>query len=95
MPVSTRRNLQLSNCPDGKYIGGMIKMTTLSGNLVDTVGLASQLRVATDTVRKWVQRGLLKPKCSIGRAYLFDEPEINRFLAEKRPPGNPNLRKSG
>lgn len=69
-------------------------MTVFSGNLIDATGVAAEMRVATDTVRKWVQRGWLKPKCTIGRAYLFEHSEVERFRKVKRSPGNPNLQKT-
>lgn len=70
-------------------------MTAFSGDLLDAAGVAKRLEVEVDTVRKWVQRGWLKPQGTVGRAYLFDTREVERFAHVKRPPGNPLLRKSG
>lgn len=70
-------------------------MTVFSGELIDSSGVATQMHVAPDTVRKWVQRGWIIPKCTIGRAYLFEQSEVDRFRSVKRPQGNPNFRKTG
>jgi predicted site-specific integrase-resolvase len=67
----------------------MVQMTAFHGDLVDSAGVAKRFAVEIDTVRKWVQRGLLRPKGTIGRAYLFDQKEVDRFSAVKRTPGNP------
>ncbi len=57
--------------------------------MLTTVDAAKFLNLSEHTVRKYVQRGLLKPFRRIGSACLFLESECRRYKKEKRPRGNP------
>lgn len=51
---------------------------------------AKFLKVAEDTVRKYIQRGLIKPLTTAGHAYLIEESELRRYNRERRGRGNPH-----
>lgn len=57
--------------------------------MLTTDEAAQYLNLSPHTIRKYVQRGLLKPKQTIGTAYLFLKSECLRYKREKRPRGNP------
>lgn len=57
--------------------------------MLTTDEAARFLKLSPHTVRKYVQRGLLRPKQTIGTAYLFLRSECMRYKREKRPRGNP------
>ena len=54
-----------------------------------TEDAAEYLDLKPDTVRKYVQRGLLTYWKTIGQAYLFTQAELDRFNDNRRGPGNP------
>ena len=54
---------------------------------------AEYLGFATDTVRKYIQRGLIKSK-KTGPIHLVTKVECDRFRRTIRPRGNPNFAKS-
>ena len=62
-------------------------------NLISANEAARRLNVQADTVRKYVQRGILTPAASkqgrTGRAYLFDAAAIASYLTSRRQPGKP------
>jgi excisionase family DNA binding protein len=45
------------------------------------------LKLKPDTVRKHVQRGLLRPSRKVGQAYLFTSSEVRRFQKDRKKPG--------
>jgi|GEM_PF-5031940 len=53
---------------------------------------AKYLQLSIDSVRKYVQRGRLKPSATVGRAYLFTQDTCDKFRPTIRPPGNPNFK---
>lgn len=55
---------------------------------------ADYIGLGIDSVRRYVQRGLITPcELRVGTANLFSKAELDRFLREKRRPGRP--RKTG
>jgi excisionase family DNA binding protein len=67
--------------------------TTTRAELLTTAEAAKSIGVAQDTVRKYIQRKLIKPFGTIGSAYLMTAGEVERYKNEKRPRGNPLLQK--
>ena len=63
--------------------------------LMTTPEAADYLGLAEDTVRKYIQRGLIRPFDTVGRAYLISEAELNRYKIEKSPRGNPTFSRAG
>jgi len=58
--------------------------------IYDSRSAAEYLGVKTDTVRKYVERGLLRPWDGWGgQAHLFLETELKRFQIERRGRGRP------
>lgn len=67
-------------------------MTILTKEEIFTSAEAAEyLGLQTDTVRKLVQRDLLKFCGQIGKSYIFERSELDRYNREKLPPGNPEL----
>lgn len=64
-----------------------------SQSLISANEAARRLGVQSDTVRKYVQRGILTPAAErqgqTGRAYLFDAAAIASYLETRRQPGKP------
>lgn len=65
--------------------------------VVDTVYTTAEasnyLGLSEHTVRKYIERGLIKAK-KMGSINLVTKKECDRYRKEKRPRGNPNLSKS-
>lgn len=57
--------------------------------VISTAEAATLLGVKQDTVRKWIQRGLIKPAATVGQSYLLSEKVCRAFKRKKRPHGNP------
>jgi DNA-binding transcriptional MerR regulator len=57
--------------------------------MLTTNEVAEGLGVKPDTVRKYVQRKLIKPDRMIGNAHIFLESEFKRFSRTRRKAGNP------
>lgn len=56
---------------------------------------AEFIGLSLESIRKYVQKGRIKPAQVIGRSYLFTQAECERFKPTIRPVGNPNfVRKS-
>ena len=51
---------------------------------------AAKLRMKPDTIRRYVHRGIIQAGV-LGGIYLISDMELDRFKANRRPPGNPNL----
>lgn len=67
-------------------------MTILTKEEIFTSAEAAvYLGLQTDTVRKLVQRELLKFRSQIGKSYIFEKSELDRYNREKMPPGNPEF----
>lgn len=58
---------------------------------MSVVEAAKKLRLSVHTVRKYIQRGLLKPIATVGGVHLLTEDECVRYNLEKRSPGNPGF----
>jgi predicted site-specific integrase-resolvase len=54
---------------------------------------ANYMDLSPDTVRVYVKRGLLSPSY-FGRELAFPQKELDRYLNERRPRGNPEFRKA-
>jgi excisionase family DNA binding protein len=54
---------------------------------------AKFLGLSIESVRKYVQKKRLKVFKIIGRAYLFEQAECERFKPTINPPGNPNFQR--
>ena len=54
---------------------------------------ASFIGLSVESVRKYVQKGRLKPVATIGRAYLFTQAACEKFKPTIKPVGNPNFSK--
>lgn len=62
------------------------------GVILTSAEVADELGVQHDTVRKYVQRGLLHPLKNIGSAYVFLSSEFKRFQKSRRKgPGRPRI----
>lgn len=61
--------------------------------LYSTKEAAKFMGLSPETVCKLVQRDLLSPSQLVGQAYLFEEPELKRYLRDRNPPGNPTFRR--
>jgi len=54
---------------------------------------AKHLKMKADTVRRYVHRGLIHAG-QLGDVYVITADELDRFVAERRGPGNPNFSRS-
>lgn len=59
--------------------------------MLTTNDVAENLGVEPDTVRKYVQRKLIKPNRMIGNTHIFLESEVKRFSRARRKRGNPSF----
>lgn len=67
----------------------------LSEETMTTEQAAKYMGLSIDTVRKYIQRGLLETS-RFGHVHVITKRECDRYLRERLPRGNPNLpRKSG
>ena len=57
-----------------------------------TTQAAEYLGLALDTVRQYVHRGVIRAT-KVGPIYLLTKAECDRYRRERKPAGNPNLRK--
>jgi len=57
--------------------------------IFDSHAAAEYLGLSVDTIRKYVQRGILTPQQTIGVAYVFSRSELDRYLRDRRPVGSP------
>lgn len=63
--------------------------------LFTTTDVAAETGLKPDTIRKFVQRGVIRPQDSmIGNAYIFSESELKRFKRSRRRRGNPTFSRS-
>lgn len=53
---------------------------------------ANYLKLAENTVRQYINRGIIHAK-KAGPIHLVTKAECDRYKKEKRPRGNPNLQK--
>jgi excisionase family DNA binding protein len=66
----------------------MIAMAThINGKIYKTAEAAAYLGLSTHTIRKYVQRELLKPLFVVGQNYVFAKEELDRYKKERRPVG--------
>lgn len=63
----------------------------LPPDLMTSVDVAKVASVKLGTVRQYVARGQLHPLTRVGNAYVFLKSEVERFMANRRGPGNPNF----
>jgi len=61
--------------------------------IYDSQAAAVYLTLSPHSVRKYVQRGILRPLRSIGRAYIFSREELDRFRNSRRSAGRPPQKK--
>lgn len=52
---------------------------------------AKELGLSVHTVRKYVQRKLIKPIATVGGVHLITQDECERYNRDKAPPGNPSF----
>lgn len=52
---------------------------------------AKELGLSVHSVRKYIQRGLIKPIATVGGVHLLTADECARYNREKNPPGNPGF----
>lgn len=64
----------------------------LAGVAMTTTEAATYLGFAEDTVRRYIQRGLIQAR-KFGPVYLVTKMECDRYRKQRRPRGNPNLRR--
>jgi excisionase family DNA binding protein len=62
---------------------------TKKPSIIDAQAAAIYLGLSRHTVRKYVQRGLLRASGSVGRAYIFERGELDRYLRDRKPVGPP------
>lgn len=62
--------------------------------VMTTAQAADYLGLAEDTVRKYIDRGLIKAT-KLGPINIVTKSECDRYRREKRPRGNPNLMRQG
>lgn len=55
-----------------------------------TTQAAKYLRLAEDTVRQYIHRGVIKAT-KLGPIHVVTKQECDRYRKEKRPRGNPNF----
>ena len=65
----------------------MGKLRSTSSFYFDSKRAAAFLGLSCESIRKYVQRGILRPQDTIGRAYVFSREELERFQAIRRPVG--------
>jgi excisionase family DNA binding protein len=65
----------------------------VSDTVFTTTEASTYLGLSEHTVRKYIERGLIKAK-KVGTLNLVTKTECDRYRREKRPRGNPNLSKS-
>jgi excisionase family DNA binding protein len=58
-------------------------------SIIDAHAAAAYLGLSRNTIRKYVQRGLIRASGSVGRAYVFDRSELDRYLRDRKPVGPP------
>lgn len=58
-------------------------------SIIDAHAAAAYLGLSRHTIRKYVQRGLIRASGSIGRAYVFERSELDRYLRDRKPVGPP------
>lgn len=56
----------------------------MAGRLLRTPAASERLGVAEETLRYWRWRGEGPPSFKIGRAVVYDEEELERWIAEQR-----------
>lgn len=61
-------------------------------SIFDSHAAAAYLGLRPETIRKYVQRGILTPQQTIGVAYVFSRSELDRYLRDRRPVGSPQKR---
>ena len=66
---------------------------TTKSTILTTAEAAEKLGMARDTVRKYIQRGLIKPFAMVGSSHLVTVEEIERYRRTRQPRGNPMLQK--
>jgi len=57
--------------------------------IFDSHAAAEYLGLSAETIRKYVQRGILTPQQTIGVAYVFSRSELDRYLRDRKPVGSP------
>jgi excisionase family DNA binding protein len=62
---------------------------TIKHSIIDAHAAAAYLGLSRHTIRKYVQRGLIRASGSVGRAYVFDRSELDRYLRDRKPVGPP------
>lgn len=63
--------------------------TTPKRHIFDSHAAAVYLGLKPDTIRKYVQRGVLWPSGTVGVAYIFEQAELDRFQASRKSSGRP------
>lgn len=82
----------LANCLAPEYITRWNVATLIGDVAMTTTEAANYLGFAEGTVRRYIQRGLINAK-RFGPIYLVTKTECDRYMRERRPRGNPHLKK--
>lgn len=62
-----------------------------SSPILSVVEAAARLDLSPHSIRKYIQKGLIKPIATVGGVHLLTQDECDRYSREKRPRGNPNF----
>ena len=60
--------------------------------VMGTQEAAAKYKVHPETLRRWIKRGLL-PATRIGNAWVLEESDLDRLLADPPTPGRPRKTK--
>jgi hypothetical protein len=63
--------------------------TTPKRHIFDSNAAAAYLGLKPDTIRKYVQRGVLWPSGTVGLSYFFEREELDRFQQSRKRSGRP------
>lgn len=59
--------------------------------IMDLAEAARHMKLSVHTVRKYIQRDLIKPAATIGGVHILTVEECERYNRERRKPGNPTF----
>ena len=64
-------------------------LSKTNDTIFTTTEAAKYMRLSVDTVRKYVQRGLIAAIGNAGTYHLIAKTECDRYLSERNPVGRP------